>query len=386
MFRFDEIKFQPLLTGVHSGERLSLSEGNMSSSGSLGFLRRSVPGLEGSRGRYARRDVREHMREVRESRDLREPRDAREAREPREPREARPRGAQSARHDEPEPRGAQAARPDEREQLIQELRRPDRELEAVVSRVDRLDMKLNTLENSSKNSEQALVALRDDCTALSKACGGRAADRTDAVGQQLKTLEDSFCDYSARTTRAADETHAGLLALKGRVEQLAVCPVPPLEPDALPRLEPLQAEHNTLAAQHAALRSEHEALKSQHEALQARLEPLQAGLAKLDALEARLATLEPLCARVVELEQQASADEIQKLAFQLPATVLSERTGLPVDASVQLQHPVTELNGTSYMRMLQRDSGSGLIFRQVPVQDETGQLVRFSGTVAEPAV
>ena len=90
------------------------------------------------------------------------------------------------------------------ESVLQDMRalnKPMEDLSSTNTRVDQISMKLSVLDNAVKSTEKAVTALREEHGSIAKGSGAQTSERVDALGRQLRTLEESFCSFSARLDR-----------------------------------------------------------------------------------------------------------------------------------------------------------------------------------------
>ena len=272
-----------------------------------------------------------------------------------------------------------------------------KEVSATKGRVDQISMKLSVLDSALKATERSVIALREDLSSISKNAGGQTAERVDALGKQIKTIEQSFCDFSTLNDRKHANVVEEVACLRSAAIESAECSTSSVAPETSKEIEMLKANVKELKEQISGL----EATQSdeRREITQSLLDWLQdTALPDLKrssmdrkvcsevAQGAAQLTYDKLKEHVdAEMRQRDSAacEVIHRYSYPLEATVLRATNGHDVSQRIFLRHPVRQIEGTSYMQLLQRGINGAVASELFPVMDANGPLVAF---VDEPGV
>ena len=358
--------------------------------GSLGYVRRQMPekSNEGSRGRYAAAPVTRVAVPPQETR----PRGAPAATPPTRS-AAQPVGPQS---EEPSAKtvgslsGEPSAKTAAADSIMEELRALGKscdDLSSTKARVDQISVKLSVLDNAVKATEKSVAALREEHGSLAKAAGGQTSERVDALMRQLKTLEDSFCDFSSRLERQCKEladgaerqTHAaasstqlsdldtGIAALGVRMR--ACEDASASQTGVLSAPAPTQEE--VTASVVSWLRAEG-------------LPDVKRSLAqadRTDVIQAASACAYEKLAERMEKEWAGRLacvqDTVHRCSLPVRGTVLRATNGKQPGVAVDLRHPIRTIGDTSFMHLVARGANGAVTTEMFAVEDETGPVVAF---------
>jgi len=259
------------------------------------------------------------------------------------------------------------------------------DLSSTKARVDQISVKLSVLDNAVKATEKSVAALREEHGSIAKAAGGQTSERVDALMRQLKTLEDSFCDFSSRLERqckeladsaerqshdAANSTQfsdldAGIAALSVRVRACEDAFTSQTETPSAPTQEEITASVVSW------LRAEG-------------LPDVKRSLAqadRTDVIQAASACAYEKLAERMEKEWAGRLaclqDTVHRCSLPLRGTVVRATNGKQPGEAVDLRHPIRVVGETSYMHLVARGANGAVTTEMFAVEDESGPLVAF---------
>ena len=348
--------------------------------GSLGYVRRQMPdrNSEGSRGRYATTPI------IRASLPAQ---DAGRGKGPTTP-------ATIAPAPPPVTEKQEALKVEAVNQVRAELKVLEKSCEEITStksRVDQVSMRLSVLDNAVKAQEKGVSALREEYGALSKNVGGQTAEKLEGVVRQVKTLEDSFCEFSARQERSAKQLR----------EEMDVLAADQSDADAdgntHSRIEDLDASLAALASQlracEDALAKSKDSSVSQQSTVDAVVEWLQSSaipdlkrnllaVDRSDIVQAAATTayekLEERMQAEIKMQLGGTLEHVLRCSQDFPAVVLRPTNGLRTSEAVTLRHPITRVGDITYMRRCRRGAEATVIVDMFPVDDSEGPYVCFT--------
>lgn len=267
------------------------------------------------------------------------------------------------------------------------------DLSSTKARVDQISVKLNILDNAVKGTEKSMAALREEHGSIAKAAGGQTSERVDALMRQLKTLEDSFCDFSSRVERQCKElaegaerqTHeatyssqsrwedldAGVAALAARLRACedAFANTRAAEACAAPAPAPSQDEITANVV--AWLRAEG-------------IPDVKRSLAQADRTDVIQAASACAYERLSErMEKEWTGrlagvqDMVHRCSLPLSGTVVRATHGKQPGDVVDLRHPIRVVAGTSFMHLVSRGANGVVSTEMFAVEDAAGPLVAF---------
>jgi chromosome segregation ATPase len=298
------------------------------------------------------------------------------------------------------------------------LERSCEEIASTKSRVDQISMRLSVLDNAVKAQEKGAAALREEYGALSRNVGGQTAERLEGVVRQVKTLEDSFCEFSARLERsakqlreqmdllAADQSGEGAgetaARQKSRADDLgaSVAALAAQLRDCeavLAKTKDVDAKVDSLAAQLRAC--EEKLAKSQTSGVSQQsvvdsvvawlqshaLPDLKRSLLAADRSDivqaASAAAHEKIEERLqAELKAHMSGlmETVMRCSTDIPAVLLRPTNGLQVRDAVTLRHPIAAFGDVTYMKRCRRGQDGAVVIDMFPVEDAEGPYVCFT--------
>lgn len=361
--------------------------------GSLGYVRRQMPdrNSEGSRGRYAATPItKASLPPQQEGRG----------------KALAPPPTASAPAPPPVAEKQDALKAEAVSQVRAELKVLEKSCEEITStksRVDQISMRLSVLDNAVKAQEKGVSALREEYGALSKNVGGQTAEKLEGVVRQVKTLEDSFCEFSARQERSAKQLR----------EEMDVLAVDQSETDAdgsaRSRIEDLDASLAALAAQlracEDALAKSKDSAVSQQVTVDAVVGWLQSSAIpdlkrnllaadRSDIVQAAATTanekLEERMQTEIKTQMGGMMEQVLRCSVDFPAIVLRATNGLRTSEPVILRHPITRIGDITYMRRCRRGAEATVVMDLFPVEDAEGPYVCFTdspqlASVSSPA-
>lgn len=367
--------------------------------GSLGYVRRQMPdrNSEGSRGRYAATPVTQATLPAQDGR-------AKAAGGPSVNTTGQPQAAAAAAEKQHDVLKAEAVNQVRAELKV--LEKSCEEITSTKSRVDQISMRLSVLDNAVKAQEKGVTALREEYGALSKNVGGQTAERLEGVVRQVKTLEDSFCEFSARQERSAkqlreemdvlaadqpsesadetaaqqqskvDDLDASVAAL---ATQLRACE------DALAKTTHVDASVASLAQTKDAAASQQGVVDSVVAWLQGNALPdlKRALLAadRSDIVQAASTVAHEKIEERMQAEMKAQLgglmEHMMRCSVDLSAVLLRPTNGLQTSDLVMLRHPISRIGDITYMRRCRQKSDGAVIVDMFPVDDAEGPYVCF---------
>ena len=242
------------------------------------------------------------------------------------------------------------------------------ELSCTNTRVDQISMKLSVLDNAVKSSEKALAALREEHGSIAKSSGGQTAERVEALGRQLRALEESFCSFSARLDRQCKELAESAARLQSegcRKEDALAAKVRACEDLCAALQGKLQVQD---VADSVVQWLKREAIPDMKRTL--------AQADRSDILQA--ATMAAHESLLTEIKTAACAPEtIHRCSLPLEAQVLRATHGKHVGDALLLHHPIVTIGETNYMHCVARGSNGAVDVELFPVEDAAGPLVAF---------
>ncbi len=348
---------------------------NHTETSSLGYVRRQMPdrSFEGSRGRYAAPPTqRAPAAPVPGAKELKAP--------------SLPRGATL--HEEatgaPSAVAAVSLKAEALEALLRETagqnKQNTQELSSTQNRVDQLSLKLSAIDSALNASEKAVLALREEHNSVVRTSGGQTAERVDALARQVQALEAAFCDYSTQSERKQQDLQARCerLALEGSAPASAGEPLETLTA----RVAACEELCRSTAARPTDGACSQEELR---EWVRKEVVPdLKRSVAQADRSEAvnavSMGVHEQVWTRLrADLPERFSAmrEAAVRATVPLRATVVKPTRGKEVGDSIELRHPIQELEGTYYMQRLHVGAGASVTAELFPVADADGPLVVF---------
>jgi hypothetical protein len=267
----------------------------------------------------------------------------------------------------------------EMQEAVAMLRKTDTALtegaERMEQRVDQLALKLSVMDNTVKTMEKAIASLREELSSMARSTGGQSSEKTEALGRQLSTLEDSFCEHSARADRERGQMQTALDRLLSSSE------------DDVSKCEKIELNARLQALEEGQGVGSMEIIKDelQRWLSSEALPDLKRTLSKLDRSDvtqaAAMAAYEKLDERL-EQQMQAQSSSLQEMmqryAFPLHATVLRPTHGRDALATLQLHHPITRMGDTTYMHSVRPGSNGAVEVELFPVEDAEGPFVAFT--------
>jgi len=270
-----------------------------------------------------------------------------------------------------------------------------KEVAATKSRVDQISMKMSVLDNAMKATERSVFALRDDLSSVSKNAGGHTAERVEALFKQVKTLEQSFCDFSSSSDRKHVEVAEEVSCLRDAARDASTCSPEAGAEDRCAEISMLADEIKDLRQQIAALdsaRSEERAHTTQLllDWLQDTALPdlkrsvLDRNVCSELAQASSQLTYQKLREHMdTEMEQRDGAlcQAIHQYSYPLEATVLRESNNHKIHDTVLLRHPISQINENSYMHLVKRGGNGAVRSELFLVMDKNGPCVAFVDTL-----
>ena len=261
---------------------------------------------------------------------------------------------------------------------------------SLAERIDQMDMRVHLVEDVIKGVERVLTSLRQDIASITRAQGGRLAERVDEVERQTKQFEQSFTDLSARIERQLKEASEQMTRAFARESAAEVKGDSPAEyfSEALRALEERLANYEQRSVAETSdcssvLRTE--LVNWLDHRLETEIVPeLRRGIAAADrkdivndtVMTAMQQLREHMESTVAEHEH-ITADVIHRCSHRQRAVVLREVNGFKVDDVVFLQHPISRVQDTYYMTRLSSDGDGAIRSEQFLVEDEDGPAVLF---------
>ena len=293
----------------------------------LGYVRSNMPkrALQGSLGRYAP--------------------------SPPNPATARSASGRSREAEPPPPSG-------NTEDLLKELGALGKacdDISSTQTRLDQFSMQMSLMDSAVKSTQKSVLALREDHNSIAKLSGGQTHERMDALTKQVKTLEDSFCDFSARMERRCAEASDTSQRLAAGQEAHLVA-----EAEAPVHLDVEQLLLDPL--------------------LNSKLDQLLNS--KLDSLRDEMMR-SPSC-HESDIAQAASADSteqttrlIHQCSIDCAAQVVRAVNGKEEGDLLLLRHPILQMGSTSYMHTVKRGENGTVSTELFAVEDCDGPFVIF---------
>ena len=262
------------------------------------------------------------------------------------------------------------------------------EIKDTKNRVDQLALRLSLLDNSLKAQEKGVVALRQDYGALSQSVGGQTSEKLDGVAKQVKTLEDSFCEFSARIERGAAQ-------LRDDVDLFAAENLGAVGGAA--RLDALLQQHDAnLASLASQLRACEDVIvktqrvpSSSEESTAAVAAWVQSTVVpdlKRILMEADRSEVVRVAAAAAsegaQAEIQAQLDRALICTVDLCATVLRPANGAEPGDRVLLRHPIKQVGQKTYMHRYAQGPLGEVLREAFPVDDPDGPYICFTPSEA----
>lgn len=272
-----------------------------------------------------------------------------------------------------------------------------KEVSATKGRVDQISMKVSVLDSAVRATERSVIALREDLSSVSKNAGGQTSERVDALGKQMKTLEQSFCDFSTLNDRKHAHVVEEVACLRNAAIESTKCSTGTVTSETSKEIETLTTKVKEVQQQIEGLEAARSDERSQ--TTQLLLDWLQDNA--LPDLKRSIMDRK-LCSEIAQGAAQLTYDKlrehvdtemqqrdatlcaaIHRYSFPLEATVLRATNGHNVSQRVSLRHPVSQIEGTYYMQLLKRGANGAVLCELFPVMDSNGPLVAF---VNEPGL
>ena len=273
------------------------------------------------------------------------------------------------------------------ESVLEDMRAhggPLEDLSSTNSRVDQISMKVSVLDNALKSTEKSLAALREEHGSIAKTSGGQTSERVDALDRQLRTLEESFCSFSARLERQCREVSDGVARLSTAVDSRADTSTASLENGLAALTAKVRACEDLCSTLQGKPLAASEVIDAVVSWLKCEAIPdIKRTLSQADRsdiLQAATMAAHDKLAALMKEEVAAVActpELVHRCSLPMEARVLRATNGRNATETVVLRHPIKVIGDTSYMHYVERGRNGAVAIELFPVEDSTGPLVAF---------